>query len=104
VQAAALRAAMSVDDSDGRAAEMVKRLLATSTEFADIWARHEVAFRFDDHKTLVHPELGEIEVDCQSLFTQDQSQVLLVLTATPGSISHERLELLAVVGTQQFSS
>ncbi|MPT23915.1 MAG: iron-hydroxamate transporter permease subunit [Starkeya sp.] len=30
---------------------------------------------------IVHPELGEIEVDCQALFTEDESQALIVLTA-----------------------
>jgi transcriptional regulator with XRE-family HTH domain len=103
IQAAALRAAMSIGGADGRAADMVDRLLAVSPEFATVWELHEVAFRFDDHKTLVHLELGEIEVDCQSLLTQDQSQVLLVLTATPGSESAQKLELLSVVGTQQFA-
>ena len=52
---------------------------------------------------LVHPELGPIEVDCQALFTEDQSQVLLVLTALPRSDAASKLELLAVLGTQQFA-
>ncbi len=47
-----------------------------SEEFASLWDQHEVAQRFADHKTLIHPELGEIEVDCQVLFTEDQSQAL----------------------------
>ena len=55
----------------------------SSIEFAALWERHEVAKRFEDHKTLIHPELGAIERDCQVLFTEDQSQALLVLTAPP---------------------
>ena len=47
--------------------------------------------RFDEHKTLRHPEVGEIEVHCQALFTEDQSQVLLVLTPVPGSGAAEAL-------------
>ncbi|HKS43526.1 MAG TPA: hypothetical protein VJT49_00155 [Amycolatopsis sp.] len=50
-------------------------------EFAELWERHEVVKRFEDHKTLVHPQLGAIEVDCQVLFTEDQKP-LLVITAT----------------------
>ncbi|WP_255354982.1 hypothetical protein [Frigoribacterium sp. Leaf172] len=50
-----------------------------------------------------HPELGPIQVDCQALFTEDQSQTLLVLTPTPGSPDAESLRLLGVVGTQRFA-
>lgn len=49
---------------------------------------------------IVHPELGEIEVDCQALFTEDESQALIVLTAQPGSEAAEKLEFLRVLGTQ----
>ena len=56
-----------------------------------------------DHKTLIHPELGPIEVDCQVLFTEDQSQALLVLTAPPRTEGYEKLQLLAVLGQQRFA-
>jgi transcriptional regulator with XRE-family HTH domain len=104
LQAAGLRAAVSLGGNDPRAREIVDALLATSTEFAAIWEKHEVMQRFDDHKTLVHPQLGHIAVDCQALFTEDQSQTLLVLTATPGSDAAEKIRLLGVIGTQQFAS
>jgi transcriptional regulator with XRE-family HTH domain len=104
LQAAGLRAAVSLGGNDPRAREIVDALLATSAEFAAIWEKHEVMQRFDDHKTLVHPQLGHIAVDCQALFTEDQSQTLLVLTATPGSDAAEKIRLLGVIGTQQFAS
>jgi len=104
VQAAGLRAALSAGGSDARAAAMVRQLRQVSPEFVEVWDLHEVAVRFDAHKTLVHPELGEIEVDCQVLFTENQAQVLLVLTAQPGTESYEKLQLLSVIGEQQFSS
>ena len=63
----------------------------------------EVGSRFDERKTLRHPEVGEIEVHCQALFTEDQSQVLLVLTPMPGTGAAEALGLLGVVGEQRFS-
>jgi hypothetical protein len=42
-------------------------------------------------------------VDCQVLFTEDQSQALLVLTAPPRTEAYEKLQLLAVLGQQQFT-
>lgn len=62
-----------------------------------------MARRFEDHKTLVHPELGPIDVDCQALFTEDQSQTLLVLTAPPRIEAWEKLRLLAVLGQERFA-
>ena len=72
-------------------------------EFAGLRERHEVAKRFEDHKILLHPELGAIEVDCQVLFTEDQSQALLVLTAPARTEGNEKLQLLAVLGQQRFA-
>jgi len=94
-----LRVAYGSMGPKSRAGELVRALRRESGEFAELWDRHEVAKRFADHKTLVHPEVGPIELDCQVLLTEDQSQALLVLTAAPRSESEEKLRLLAVLGT-----
>jgi transcriptional regulator with XRE-family HTH domain len=98
-----LRAAYGSMGPRSRAGELVQALRKVSPEFAGLWERHEVAKRFEDHKTLIHPELGPIELDCQVLFTEDQSQALLVLTAPPRTEGHEKLQLLAVVGHDRFA-
>ncbi|MTD57493.1 helix-turn-helix transcriptional regulator [Amycolatopsis pithecellobii] len=102
-QVANLRAAYGSLGARSRAGEIVQALHRESAEFARLWERHEVAKRFEDHKTLVHPELGPIEVDCQVLFTEDQSQALLVLSAAPRSEDSEKLKLLGVLGHEQFT-
>ncbi|ODU03056.1 MAG: XRE family transcriptional regulator [Pseudonocardia sp. SCN 72-86] len=99
-----LRAAHGSMGPRSRAGELVRALRRESTEFAELWDRHEVAQRFVDHKILVHPQLGDIEVDCQALFTEDQSQALLVLTAAPRSEAEEKIRLLGVVGTERFTT
>lgn len=99
-----LRAAYGAAGDRSRAGDLVRVLLAESAEFGELWERHEVARRFEDHKTLVHPEVGEIEVDCQALFTEDQSQALLVLTPAPHSEAEEKIRLLAVLGHEEFAS
>lgn len=93
-----LRAVYGAMGPKSKAGELVRELRKRSEEFAELWERHEVAKRFADHKTIVHPEVGPIEVDCQALFTEDQSQCLLVLTAAPRSDAAEKLALLAVLG------
>ena len=102
-QVASLRAAYGSMGPASRAGELVRALTRTSPEFERLWNAHEVGRRFEDHKVLLHPEVGPIEVDCQALFTEDESQVLLVLTAPPGTDAAGRLALLAVLGTQAFA-
>ncbi|WP_436523093.1 helix-turn-helix transcriptional regulator [Actinoplanes sp. HUAS TT8] len=91
-----LRRAYAVDPG-GRAGEIVKALLAVSPEFAEIWDQHQVGVYHVAQKTLVHPQLGEIELWCQNLSDPEQEQTLLVFTAAPGSESYEKLQLLAAV-------
>ena len=98
VWAADLRAATSRGTPGADA--LVAQLLAGSPEFAEVYARHEVAAHTGQRKVLVHPELGELELDCQVLHSEDRGQRLLVFTATPGTVDADRLELLAVVGRQ----
>jgi hypothetical protein len=94
-----LRVAYASMGPRSEAGELVRALQKTSSEFAELWDRHEVARCFADHKTIVHPELGPIELECQVLLTEDHSQSLLVFTAPPRSEGAEKLELLAVLGT-----
>ena len=81
-----------------RASRMVAELDARSPEFRDIWARGEVGVRPRATKRFVHPELGALELECQTLLDPAQSHSLLVYTAAPGSESAEKLRLLTVIG------
>jgi transcriptional regulator with XRE-family HTH domain len=99
LQVAQLRAAIT---SGARGQAIVDDLLERSAEFRELWALHEVHRRFDDSKTLVHPEVGRIDVDCQALFTEDQAQTLLVLTPR-GQEATERMRLLGVIAGARFA-
>lgn len=102
-QVASLRMALGSMGKQSRAGRLVDELRRQSAEFVELWDEHEVARRFADHKVLIHPEIGPIELDCQVLFTEDQSQALLVLTAEPHTEDEEKLKLLSVLGTQTFT-
>jgi hypothetical protein len=77
-------------------------LLERSEEFRDAWNLHEIGVRPREVKHFLHAELGPIELACQTLLDPDQSHMLLVYTATPGSESYEKLQLLSVIGAQQL--
>lgn len=100
---AALRAAHSRSGGDPAAQAMVDRLSAVSPEFAELWSRHEVGRRTDTTKRVEHPLVGRLTLDCQVLSTPDGLASLVVFTPRPGSDDAERLQLLAVLGTQEFA-
>jgi transcriptional regulator with XRE-family HTH domain len=64
-----LRAACGSMGAQSRAMELVRALEKESAEFARLWARQEVAKRFADHKIVLHPQLGEIELIVRSCTT-----------------------------------
>lgn len=87
-----------------RAGAIVDALLAESREFATLWEAHEVRSTHAREKRVQHPEVGVMELQCQFLIDPEQGQTLLVLTATPGTESHQLLQLLSVIGTQAMAS
>lgn len=98
-----LQAAAARRGRDAEVTKMVAVLRRRSQEFAALWDTHDVAVRRMDHKRIVHPMLGVIELDCYNLLSEDGRQRLLWFTAPPGSPGAEQLELLSVVGTQELS-
>lgn len=96
-----LRAAAARRDAkDAGATSVIRSLRDTSSEFAALWADHDVAFRRDDRKRIRHPALGLVEVNCLNLFSEDGRQRLLWFTPALGTDSADLLDLLAVLGTQ----
>jgi transcriptional regulator with XRE-family HTH domain len=93
-----LRAVTARRGKDQLVNDLVGRLQEESVEFAALWARQEVAVRRADRKRLNHPTLGELEVNCLNLLSEDGTQRLLWFTPVPGSPTVEKLELLSVVG------
>ncbi|WP_308466932.1 helix-turn-helix transcriptional regulator [Rathayibacter soli] len=97
-----LRAAYSRAGSRSRVGDIVNELLRVSPEFSVIWSQHEVAVKGTQVKRIQHQELGILELSCQTLSDPDQGLFLLVFTATPGSESAQKLQLLAVIGSQTW--
>ncbi|WP_244633310.1 helix-turn-helix transcriptional regulator [Aeromicrobium sp. CFBP 8757] len=100
VRVADLRATWSRRHGDADVRALVDALLDESPEFAEIWERHEVGVKHLQHKRFVHPRIGELTVDCETLATDEDGQRLIILGAAPGSDAHGRLQLLRVLGEQ----
>ncbi|MEV4630323.1 helix-turn-helix transcriptional regulator [Micromonospora sp. NPDC049523] len=96
-----LHGAYTRDGRGSRAAEIVEALLPISPEFAELWREHPVAGPYCAPKRIQHPQLGLVELYCQTLVDPDQSQLLVVYTAAPGTESYRKLQLLSVIGDQR---
>ena len=68
-----------------------------------LWGAHEVGIHPEEVKRYQHPAVGRLELNCQTLVDPDQSHRLMVYTAAPGTESHEKLEMLAVIGAQSLT-
>ena len=101
---ALLRGVQSRDPGDPDARELIGALLQHSPEFTQLWEEHEVALPAEAHKRIAHPTIGLIELDCLILTADNQTEKLVIFTATPGSEDAERLALLRVIGTEQFTT
>ncbi|MBQ0865846.1 helix-turn-helix transcriptional regulator [Streptomyces sp. RK75] len=96
-----LRAVVGRRSGDPEVAGLVDRLQTASADFRRLWDEHEVAVRRADRKTFLHPRVGRLRMECETLVTPDQGQLLLVLTPADAE-TRERLELLQVLGIEEF--
>ncbi|WP_446041648.1 helix-turn-helix domain-containing protein [Streptomyces sp. SID1121] len=97
-----LRAVVGRRGKETDVAEIVDNLLHYSEEFTRLWQQQDVAVRRQDRKRIVQAQLGVLDLNCLRLESEDGQQRLLWFTAPPGSESAEQLELLSVVGLQDF--
>jgi transcriptional regulator with XRE-family HTH domain len=90
-----LRLAAGRHPDDPRLAALVGELSVKSPEFRTLWARHDVRQKAHGRKRLLHPLVGELALDYETLaLPGDGDQVLVTYTAEPGSASQSALELL----------
>lgn len=95
-----LREATARYPADQRLKRLVAELLVHSDRFAKLWetgiAGHHQAAR----KTIDHPHVGALTLDCDVLTVAGSDLRIMVYTAEPGTEDAERLALITVLGTQ----
>jgi transcriptional regulator with XRE-family HTH domain len=88
---AGARMAYARDGAGSQSAHIVEELLRVNTGFADMWKRHDVDQPPQLNKSVIHPKLGVLRLQCQVLHDTTQLHTLLVFTAEPGTPSHAKL-------------
>lgn len=93
---AALRMEAAHDPDDPDLAVLVGELSVQDAQFRTWWASHQVVSTSYGTKHYRHPVMGELTLDCDVWASPDGSeQRLMVLTAEPGTPSHQALGILA---------
>jgi transcriptional regulator with XRE-family HTH domain len=98
-----LRAAAGRYPADRQLRRLVAELRANSARFGELWDSGAVGRYETARKTVDHPEVGPLTLDCDMLTVAGSDQRVMVYTAEPGSDDAERLALLTVLGTQQLT-
>jgi len=86
--------------ADQRLRRLITELRANSTRFAELWDSGAVGRHEATHKTIDHPQVGPLTLDCDVLVVAGSDLRIMVYTAEPGTEAAERLALLTVLGTQ----
>ena len=99
-QVSELRATAGRYPADQRLRRLIAELRGTSERFAELWDGGAVGRPESARKTVDHPQVGPLVLDCDMLTVEGSDLHILVYTAEPGTEDAERLALLAVLGTQ----
>jgi transcriptional regulator with XRE-family HTH domain len=97
---ASLRITAARDENDRELATLIGELSMRSEEFAALWVEHPVASHAYGRRHLVHPEVGELTLELETLELGDGSgHRLVTYTAAPGSASDAALRLLRMTSS-----
>lgn len=92
-----LRDAVSRYPADARLDRLVRELRAASAAFAHHWATGTTAGQHTtDRKTVRHPEIGDLTLDCDVLIVPGADLRMVTYTAASGSSDEGMLDLLRV--------
>ncbi|MFG2376870.1 helix-turn-helix transcriptional regulator [Streptomyces sp. NPDC048504] len=89
-----LRAATIRWPDDDELRSLVSDLRVVSTRFADLWDAYVIAVHTMNRKTLHHPVMGPMHIDCHVLMVPDSDIRIVTHTAAPGSDASDKLKRL----------
>jgi transcriptional regulator with XRE-family HTH domain len=96
--AADLRDATGRYPGDAGLHSLIADLCRESSRFAALWQEHQVGPHRSDRKTIMHPEVGPVTLDCDVLTVAGSDLRIVIYTADPASEDASKLALVAAVG------
>ncbi|MFI7410193.1 hypothetical protein ACIBU0_16165 [Streptomyces sp. NPDC049627] len=79
--------------ADQRQSHLISQLRTDSAEFDDLWESGAVGRHQSARKTIDHPHVGALTLDCDVLLVAGNDLRVMIYTAEPGSHDAERLTL-----------
>jgi transcriptional regulator with XRE-family HTH domain len=103
-QVADLRLTAARYPADRTLRRLVSEIAAQSPRFVELWESRDPDPRQDTsrRKTIDHPAVGPITLDCDVLIVAADDLRVMVYTVEPGTEDAERLALAVVFGTQEL--
>ncbi|MFD7501339.1 helix-turn-helix transcriptional regulator [Streptomyces sp. NPDC059850] len=89
-----LRAACARYPADTGLRSLIAALRTASGRFARLWDSHAVGSHTMDTKTVHHPDIGPLTLDCDVLGVPDSDLHVVLCTAAPGSEAAAKLAVL----------
>lgn len=90
-----LRAAHESYAKDESLTSLLSELEAGSDEFRELWARKPVHIPAHRTKTMRHPEVGRLHLNCDVVQLPDDDQQIVFMTADPGTSTARALRYLS---------
>jgi transcriptional regulator with XRE-family HTH domain len=97
-----LRSAAGRYPADRQLRALITDLRASSARFAELWDSGAVGRQRAARKTVDHPQVGPLTLDCDVLSVAGSDLHIMIYTAQPGTPDAERLALAIVLGTQSL--
>jgi transcriptional regulator with XRE-family HTH domain len=98
-----LRAATARYPADAGLRSLIKDLRAVSIDFACLWDTGVVGVHAPHTRTIHHPDVGTLTLDCDVLTAPGSDLRIVAFTAAPGSAAAGRLKLLNILGTHAMA-
>jgi len=92
-----LRRASARYPGDSRLAALIRRTINGNARFAALWRDGAVGAHAEDRKTIKHPDIGDITVDCDVL-SDGETDLKIVIYTAASSEDATKLELALVAG------
>lgn len=102
-QVADLRATAGRYPADRRLRRLIHELRTRSPLFEELWETATPGRHLAARKTVDHPHVGALTLDCDFLTVAGNDLRVMIYTAEPGTRDAERLALLSVIGTQSLT-
>ena len=79
---------------------LIESLRTKSNTFESLWHRFEAEPRSSGRKTIAHPTIGDITLDCEVLTVTGSDLRIIVYTAPPDTSDAANLDPLRAIGSQ----